>query len=94
MRISWDDEKAASNRRKHGIRFEQAAEVFRDPLHDTEEDRFAVGERRMITIGVVRGIGLVLVVHTLDGEGTSDERVSIISARRPERHEARKYENG
>lgn len=30
--FSWDPAKAASNRRKHGIDFELAATVFRDPL--------------------------------------------------------------
>jgi uncharacterized DUF497 family protein len=34
MRIEfeWDPEKAASNAAKHGVRFETAMTVFRDPL--------------------------------------------------------------
>lgn len=28
--IEWDDDKAAINKRKHGIRFEKAAEIFLD----------------------------------------------------------------
>ena len=31
-RFAWDSEKAAANRGKHGVTFEQAATVFRDPL--------------------------------------------------------------
>ena len=31
-RFAWDPEKAAANRGKHGVTFEQAATVFRDPL--------------------------------------------------------------
>jgi uncharacterized DUF497 family protein len=31
-RFAWDPEKAAGNRRKHSVTFEQAATVFRDPL--------------------------------------------------------------
>ena len=30
--FEWDDDKAAANLRKHGITFEQARSVFRDPL--------------------------------------------------------------
>ncbi|MDR2604138.1 MAG: BrnT family toxin, partial [Desulfovibrio sp.] len=30
--FEWDDEKSESNFRKHGIRFEEAAFVFDDPL--------------------------------------------------------------
>jgi uncharacterized DUF497 family protein len=94
VRVEWDVRKAESNWRKHGVRFENAAQVFRDPLHETVDDPFAVGEARMITVGAVRGYGLLVVVHTLEGEGTLDEIVRLISARRPEPHERRKYENG
>ena len=32
MRFEWDEEKAASNLRKHGVDFELAKEVFEHPL--------------------------------------------------------------
>ena len=32
QRFRWDPEKALSNLKKHGIRFEQACEVFSDPF--------------------------------------------------------------
>lgn len=33
MHITWDPEKSRSNKAKHGLSFELAQEVFRDPLH-------------------------------------------------------------
>jgi uncharacterized DUF497 family protein len=31
-RFQWDDEKGASNYAKHGVRFEAARDVFKDPF--------------------------------------------------------------
>ena len=32
MRFEWDPNKAESNRKKHGVAFEEAATIFGDPL--------------------------------------------------------------
>lgn len=48
LRFGWDETKNASNRRKHGVSFEEAKSVFSDefgrlitdPDHSDEEDRF------------------------------------------------------
>ena len=32
LQFEWDDDKAASNLEKHGVSFEEAATVFRDPF--------------------------------------------------------------
>jgi uncharacterized DUF497 family protein len=51
--FEWDEEKERANRRKHGIRFAQAASVFDDPYHFTEpDDRFDYGEPRWRTVGI------------------------------------------
>lgn len=47
--IEWDDRKSATNYRKHGIRFEEAALVFDDPLAVSEQDRIENGEQRWQT---------------------------------------------
>ena len=94
MKIEWDDRKAASNLGKHKLTFDQAAQVFDDPLHRSIEDPFAQGERRFTTMGLVRDVGLVLVVHTLEGDEMSENAtIRIISARRPLRHERRAFED-
>jgi len=33
IRFEWDEAKNLSNRRKHGVSFEKASQVFRDPLN-------------------------------------------------------------
>ena len=63
--FEWDDNKAAINFRKHGIRFEEAARVFDDPLALTVQDRIENGEQRWQTIGMAGGCLLLLVVHTV-----------------------------
>lgn len=78
MRFEWDPSKNASNKRKHGVGFEEAARVFDAPdralelfdeLHSFDEDRF-------ITIGPIAS-GLVLVVWC----EVVDDVIRIISAR-------------
>ncbi len=47
----WDDEKAASNFRKHGVDFADAALVFEDELALTMRDLYSDREERFVTIG-------------------------------------------
>ena len=46
MRFEWDEQKNASNLRKHGVRFVTAQQVFYDPLSRTAPNRTAFGEER------------------------------------------------
>jgi uncharacterized DUF497 family protein len=43
--FEWDEQKAETNRHKHGICFEEAALVFEDPLAWSEQDRIENAER-------------------------------------------------
>jgi hypothetical protein len=53
VRFEWGAQKAATNRRKHGVSFEEAASVFLDPLSATGDDPdHSVDERRFVTFGV------------------------------------------
>jgi hypothetical protein len=90
MRILWDEAKDRSNRRKHGIGFDAAVEVFLDPLHLSREDRVVDGEQRWQTIGMAHGILLLLVVYTVVDE--NEEVLRVISARRVTRQERIAYE--
>lgn len=93
-----DEEKAEANFRKHHIRFEDAARVFDDPLAVTDQDRIENGEQRWKTVGMVDGHLLLLVAHTLrfedDGIAVGVEVVRIISSRRVDRAERKRYEHG
>ena len=84
--FEWGDAKAASNRTSHGVSFEAARDVFRDPFAlDWLDEREDYGEERFSTIGLVDG-RLLYVAYTM-----RDERIRIISARGAEPHEYRRY---
>lgn len=72
----WDATKAAKNLRKHGIRFEDAATVFLDPLF-VLTDASRNDEARDAVIGFDAQGRLLFVVH-VEFEG---EFIRIVSAR-------------
>jgi uncharacterized protein len=91
--FEWDPVKARTNFNKHGVSFERAAEVFRDPLALTiPDDEHSAIEVRWITIGKDAQGQSVVVVHTFEQLEKNTGRVRIISARRPTKTEARYYE--
>lgn len=75
MRFTWDENKRRSNLVKHGFDFVDASQVFEGATLTFEDDRFAYGEQRFITIGLLRG-RVVAIAHT----ETQDE-VRVISMR-------------
>ena len=85
--FKWDEVKAESNRRKHGVGFEQAVSAFDDPCalvrydaaHSQEADRFHL-------LGMVGTTLVLLVVFT------EQDVIRIISARKATRQEVRYYE--
>jgi uncharacterized DUF497 family protein len=91
---TWDPDKAAANRAKHGLSFATAVLVFADPLHASRPDPHPDGDRWQ-TIGLV-GPVLLLVVHTWpEAESAEAEPVGrIISARKATAHERTAYEEG
>ena len=86
--FEWDDRKAAVNRRKHRISFEEATTAFGDPLSLTiDDERHSQVEARFVLVGMtVRG-RLVVVAHTVRGD-----RIRLISARRATKRERKTYE--
>jgi uncharacterized DUF497 family protein len=92
QRFVWDDKKARANLRKHRVSFETAARVFTDPHALTVQDRIDGGEYRWLTLGRVGEITLLLVVHTLEEDPGGGEVIRIISARRADPKERKRYE--
>jgi uncharacterized DUF497 family protein len=95
FQFEWDQAKNLSNQRKHGVSFEEAAQVFRDPLYLSWKDRVQDGEERWQACGEVEGLALLIVAHTVweeDEDGNEIEVVRIISARPAEPKERRRYE--
>lgn len=96
MRFEWDRAKAATNIKKHGVSFEIAARVFADPFVLIEQDRIEGGEQRWQALGSVDGLAILLVAHTIyedeEGDGQAYEVIRIISARKADPRERRRYE--
>ncbi|WP_081724713.1 BrnT family toxin [Asticcacaulis sp. YBE204] len=95
LRFEWNDTKAQSNLRKHGVSFATAARIFLDPDILTKLDRIVDYEERWQTLGRVDDHLMLLVAHTTweeDDHGEFIEVIRIISARPAEKHERREYD--
>jgi len=89
MRFEWDPAKAASNIKRHGVSFDEAVTVFKDPLALIFDDEaHSEKEHREIIIGIsnLRRMILVCFVERLQ------DIIRIISARSATRQEIKDYE--
>ena len=89
--FEWDTRKAAINRAKHGVSFEEAATVFGDPealdgpdLHHSER------ESRSLRLGRAATGRLLIVAYTVRRRDDG-ENIRIISARRASSKEGAAY---
>jgi uncharacterized DUF497 family protein len=86
VEFEWDEDKAQSNVKKHGVTFEEAAEAFFDPFYQGG-DASVDDEQRNFIIGYSVSQRLLLVIYTERGGQTR-----IISARPATRSERKLYE--
>ena len=90
--FDWDPKKASLNHNKHGISFEEAVSVFKDPRaisifdkdHNDKEDRW-------VTLGLSFSGRLLTVVHTFKNENASEKIIRIISCRKATKKEIKTY---
>lgn len=87
MRFTWDSKKAAKNRRKHGVSFDEAASVFDDELGAYYPD--ALYDTRFVLIGYSKKRRVLYVVYA----EVLEDVIRIISARKATKHEKAHYEN-
>ncbi len=89
IEFEWDNNKAQSNLDKHGVTFEEAAEVFFDPFYQTGDASSTTSntEQREFIIGYSLEQRLLLVVYVERGV-----RTRLISARPATRLERKLYE--
>lgn len=88
IQFEWDRAKAAANRRKHGVEFEEACQAFFDPFLRVVDAGDEGGEAREGILGLTVGWQLLHVVFVERGDS-----FRIISARRATRPERRLYED-
>ena len=89
IKFDWDNEKAETNLKKHGVSFEEATTVFTDNLSVTIPDPLhSIDEERFVIIGQSIRNRLIVVVH-IDLE----DIIRIISARLATNRERKNYES-
>ena len=92
MRFEWGDQKNNLNIEKHQVSFNEAKEVFLDPMHISKLDhRFDYFEERWITLGRTAKKN-ILVVANMFFDDNGEEIIRIISARKANQKERIFYE--
>jgi uncharacterized protein len=88
MGFEWDENKAETNFKAHGVHFSESIPVFEDDyaitISDVESDP---GEPRFVSLGVGAKGRVLVVVYCY-----RQQNIRIISARKAEPHERDQYE--
>ena len=92
IRFTWNERKGRTNRKKHGISFEEAQTVFFDENaveffdkeHSEKEDRF-------LMLGLSFRLRVLPVCHCVRD---SEDVIRIISARKATKKEQKHYPGG
>ncbi|HAM53344.1 MAG TPA: hypothetical protein DCP92_22615 [Nitrospiraceae bacterium] len=93
MEFEWNENKNKEDIKKHGISFEEATEVFHDPLHISIMDRrFDYFDERWITIGSTKTGNFIVLGHLYYLTENGEEVIKIITARKATRKEKKQYE--
>jgi len=91
-RFEWDPKKAAANAAKHGVLFEHAAMVFKDPNHRSVFDaEHSEVEDRWFTLGLGSTGALMVVHHTFAQLDAHTAIIRLISARKATKREQQQY---
>lgn len=89
IKFEWDAVKARSNKKKHGVSFEEAQSVFYDEfaVQFFDESNFG-SEDRFLMLGFSDEARLLIVCHCERGQG---HVIRIISARKATKDESAYY---
>ena len=86
MEFEFDDTKSKTNKRKHGIDFLEAQELWDDKNYLQVKAR-TEGEPRFLIVGLIKEKHWSAIITY------REERIRIISARRSRKEEVRLYED-
>ncbi len=90
IKFSWDQAKAQSNLKKHGVSFEEARSVFYDEFAVQFYDDESSDENRFVLLGLSSQSRVLVVVHC--ERGADGEELRIISARKATKKEHQHYQ--
>ena len=90
IKFEWDTTKATSNKKKHGVSFDEAQSVFYDEfaVQFFDGDN-SVSENRFLMLGFSDEARLLIVCHCERDEGNI---IRIISARKATKNERNYYQ--
>ena len=78
--FEWDDKKNISNKRKHGVTFEDAQTVFFDEnAIEFDDPDHSIQEERFILLGLSQSLKILVVCHCYKND---ESKIRIISARK------------
>ncbi len=93
FQFEWDELKAAANARKHGVAFEVASTVFRDPRLLTVADlEHGEAEERWFSVGCASNGAILSMVYLWSESDPATTKIRLIMARNATRREIRQYE--
>ena len=88
MTFTWDESKRKINLIKHGMDFVDAKDVFSGATFTFEDDRLYYGEKRLITVGLLRDVAVVIA------HAERKDEIRIISMRKATKYEQKIYFQG
>ncbi len=92
FQFEWGEAKATANERKHGVTFELATTVFRDPRLLTIPDReHSETEERWFSIGWAANGAILSIVYLWSESDPETTEIRLISARAATQTEIRRY---
>lgn len=90
IKFEWDTVKAISNKKKHGVSFEEARSVFYDEFAvQFFDENNAESENRFLILGFSDEARLLIVCHCERDQGSV---IRIISARKATKTESKYYQ--
>lgn len=91
MKFEWDENKNIENIKKHGVSFEEATSIFLNKILEEPDIEHSQEEERYKAVGISVYLRELLVVYCIREIVNNDKSTRIISARKANSEERRKY---
>ena len=91
MKFEWDENKNKENVEKHKVTFEEAASIFLNKIMEEPDLEHSDDEDRYKAVGISVFLRELLVVYCIREKVNNEKVTRIISARKANEEERRKY---